>query len=456
MKGIKIKKGLKGLIITFITILFMYGAITLYFMDRFYFGSEVNNISVAGKTIEEAQDTIDGELEKYTLKIIERNNKSDIINGQDILLISNSNNSIDKIKEEQKSYKWISSLFKNHSSEVFDLISYDESKLDEVIEGLNCFKEENIINYENPSYEYVNGEYKIIDEVKGAVVNKEKLKKEIKEAINKGKNEVNIEKCYDGPKYNKNSKQVIKNRDELNRYVSSNITIKKGDKEMNINSDIIKDWLSVDENLNVIIDKEKIAEYVSSISDCFNTVGKAREFKNSYGNIIQVSGGTYGWLIDKNEETDQIISYIKEGKKQEVEPAFYQKALSYEGNDIGNTYVEISLANQHLWFYKDGTLIVEGDVVTGNVANNCATPAGVYFLAYKERNAVLRGEGYESNVSFWMPFNNGIGIHDATWRGAFGGQIYMNGGSHGCVNAPYNLANTIFNNIEAGMPIICY
>ena len=150
-------------------------------MDRFYFGSEVNNISVAGRTIEEAQDTIDGELEKYTLKIIERNNKSDIINGQDILLISNSNNSIDKIKEEQKSYKWISSLFKNHSSEVFDLISYDESKLDEVIEGLNCFKEENIINYENPSYEYVNEEYKIIDEVKGAVVNKEKLASDLNE-----------------------------------------------------------------------------------------------------------------------------------------------------------------------------------------------------------------------------------------------------------------------------------
>lgn len=456
MKGIKGKKGLKGLIITFITILFMYGAISLYFMDRFYFGSEVNNISVAGKTVEEAQNTIAGTLEKYTLKVIERNDKSDIINGQDILLTSNSNNSIDKIKEKQKPYNWISALFKEQSSEVFDLISYDETKLDEVIDNLGCFKEDNIIQYENPKYEYVDGEYKIIDEVEGAIVNKEKLKKTIKEAIDKGENEVNIENCYEKPKYNKNSKQVIKVRDKLNRYVSSDITIKKGNKEMNINGDIIKDWLIVDDELNVSIDEEKISEYVSSIASCFNTVGRTRDFKTSYGSVVQVSGGTYGWIVDKDEEISQIIGCIKEGKKQEIEPVFYQKALHYEDDDIGNTYVEISIANQHLWYYKNGILIVEGDVVTGNVANNCATPTGVYFLAYKEKNAVLRGEGYETNVSFWMPFNNGIGIHDATWRGVFGGQIYMNGGSHGCVNASYNLANTIFNNIEAGVPIICY
>ena len=55
-----------------------------------------------------------------------------------------------------------------------------------------------------------------------------------------------------------------------------------------------------------------------------------------------------------------------------------------------------------------------------------------------------------------MPFNGGIGIHDATWRSSFGGNIYVAGGSHGCVNAPYSLANTIFNNIDSGTPVVCY
>jgi lipoprotein-anchoring transpeptidase ErfK/SrfK len=99
---------------------------------------------------------------------------------------------------------------------------------------------------------------------------------------------------------------------------------------------------------------------------------------------------------------------------------------------------------------------VEGDVVTGNVSLNDATPVGIYRLKYKEKNATLKGEGYSSPVSFWMPFNGGIGIHDANWRSVFGGEIYKTNGSHGCINSPYNLAQTIFDNINAGTPVVCY
>ena len=74
------------------------------------------------------------------------------------------------------------------------------------------------------------------------------------------------------------------------------------------------------------------------------------------------------------------------------------------------------MTKQHIWFYKNGTLIVEGDVVTGDVSKNYATPTGVYKLQYKEKNATLKGEGYSVPVNVFMPFNGGIGIHDASWR----------------------------------------
>ena len=88
---------------------------------------------------------------------------------------------------------------------------------------------------------------------------------------------------------------------------------------------------------------------------------------------------------------------------------------------------------------------------TGNI-----TPTGVYSLTYKTKNAVLRGPGYASPVSYWMPFNGDIGMHDATWRSAFGKTIYKYDGSHGCVNVPYECAEAIFNNIEVGTPVIAY
>ena len=100
--------------------------------------------------------------------------------------------------------------------------------------------------------------------------------------------------------------------------------------------------------------------------------------------------------------------------------------------------------------------MTEGSVVTGTANTRYATPDGVYKLDYKKKDTILRGPGYATPVSFWMPFNLDIGIHDAVWRGSFGGTIYQTSGSHGCVNTPYEVAQVVFENIESGTPVICY
>ena len=100
--------------------------------------------------------------------------------------------------------------------------------------------------------------------------------------------------------------------------------------------------------------------------------------------------------------------------------------------------------------------MLESDFVSGNVSRGHTTPPGIFSITYKQRDAVLKGEGYASPVKFWMPFNGGIGFHDASWRSSFGGSIYKNGGSHGCVNMLYDKAKELFENVYAGMPVICY
>lgn len=101
-------------------------------------------------------------------------------------------------------------------------------------------------------------------------------------------------------------------------------------------------------------------------------------------------------------------------------------------------------------------MLVSTDVVTGDLARGFATPSGIYPLNYKARNVSLTGQGYSSPVSYWLPFNGNIGIHDATWRNSFGGSIYKSSGSHGCVNTPFSKAKKIYENIEPGTPIILY
>ena len=55
-----------------------------------------------------------------------------------------------------------------------------------------------------------------------------------------------------------------------------------------------------------------------------------------------------------------------------------------------------------------------------------------------------------------MPFNGGIGLHDASWRSKFGGDIYVRGGSHGCINLPKNKAAELYNRIQKGCPVVVH
>ena len=108
----------------------------------------------------------------------------------------------------------------------------------------------------------------------------------------------------------------------------------------------------------------------------------------------------------------------------------------------------MDLATQHLYFYKDGKVIIDSPFVSGNVSKNYTTPPGLFELYYKQKDRVLKGEDYAAPVKYWMPFNGGIGLHDADWRSKFGGTIYQTNGSHGCINLPPAVAKTVYENIS--------
>lgn len=126
------------------------------------------------------------------------------------------------------------------------------------------------------------------------------------------------------------------------------------------------------------------------------------------------------------------------------------------GKSVGNTYVEISIRQQHMWLYKGGKLLVETDVVTGNDDGYHNTPKGCFSIYQRARNTTLYGPGYASPVSYWMAFSGGCGIHDASWRSSYGGNIYKGNGSHGCVNTPYSKVQKIYNNTSYGTPVVVY
>ena len=163
------------------------------------------------------------------------------------------------------------------------------------------------------------------------------------------------------------------------------------------------------------------------------TVGKTYYFRIR---PIYSSGSTY-------------ITGTSNKKSQRVTDRAY-------GDYVGDTYIEISIDQQHMWAYKNGSQIASTEVVTGN-EGDCDTPTGYYEINNKARNIYLNGAGYRSFVSYWMAFiGSSYGIHDASWRSEFGNPIFKGNGSHGCVNTPYGAVATIYNNIPTGTPVIIY
>ncbi len=123
---------------------------------------------------------------------------------------------------------------------------------------------------------------------------------------------------------------------------------------------------------------------------------------------------------------------------------------------MGDTYIEVSIEEQHLWYYKKGKLTLDTDVVTGNADGSHDTPTGYFKVYQRARNTTLTGPGYSSFVEYWMAFSGGCGIHDASWRSSFGGSIYKGDGSHGCVNTPIDKVKVLYEDTEIGTPVIVY
>lgn len=454
MKNLRIKYLLVSIEISFIVIIFIF--FTEFFETHFYPGASINGVNVSCKTTEAADKILRHWASAYVLVLNERGNIKEWIPGSEIGLSFNIESST--FKKEQDKMLWLLAYFNQSAIHIGNAFIFDDDLLEDRLYGLDCLDHTKVIQPKNASLLYSNGSYKIIKEVYGNKINESMLYYKIKGAVLNGIAELDLEKqkCYENPKIRSDSQKIKNTKAVAESYLASKIIYSyQGGSEV-VDENEISNWIEFDNDLTIMFNTKRIRDYLYTLANHYDTCGTVRDFLTSSDKWIKIGGGDYGWKIDIEGEAADLIQAILSGKTIIKEPRYSQKGAVYSLNDIGLTYVEIDLSKQHLWFYKNGLLIAQGNVVTGDVKDGYETPEGIYSLKYRIRNAVLKGENYRSNVSYWMPFNNDIGIHDATWRSGFGGNIYLTRGSHGCINAPYKLAETLFNNITVGTPIICY
>jgi len=450
------KKHLKYLSL-FVVPIMLYLVSVIYMQDKFLFNTKVGDIDVSLKTLQETRELIKEEIiGNYVIQISAINGEKVHITGKEIAL--DIETKIEPFFNAQNKWKWPLVLSKEQRYPLEYEITFDEHLLDEKIKNCIFYQDEHMEDPENAYIsEYTSGKgYEIIPETKGSRLIKDKTSNEIENAIRNLKESLSLEEkeCYESAKITKDSAFLIEELKKKNPAVSASITYDFGNEKIHLTPDIYHEWIDFSKE-KISIDEDKAKEYVEELIKKTDTAYTDREFKTSSGNVVMVTG-PYGYRIAPNDERTQMISDILSGENIIRKPIYTREGATREKDDYGNTYVEIDLTTQRVYLYVNGELIKSSDCVTGNVSKGHTTPPGIYPMTYKEKNAVLRGPGYASPVKFWMPFNGGIGLHDASWRSKFGGEIYKTNGSHGCINLPYDMAKTIYDNAYAGMPVICY
>ena len=463
-EGGKQKKKIPVLVVSAVAAVLILGSGIYLFIgstykDTFFAGTVINGQDASGMTVDEVKTMISREISSYELTLLERDGKQETITREQLGLMAEFDGTLEKILEEQNPYAWLPAQIKGSEYEIPAMVVYEEENMEKVLKSLDCMDEEQTVKPENARIsQYIPGTgYVIEPETEGNEVDYERFQEAVVQAVTELKGELSLEEAgvYVEPEIRAEDETLQTLLEQYNRYGTITVTYTFGDKKEVLDGETISQWLYA-EGDEVIISDEAVTDYVQTLATKYNTAYRAKSLKTSYGPTVVINRGHYGWKIDQAAEKKKLMEILKAGESVTREPEYSQKAASHGANDYGDTYVEINLTAQHLFFYKDGKLLVESDFVSGNASKGWTTPPGAFPITYKERNATLDGEGYSTPVSYWMPFNGGIGMHDASWRSSFGGTIYKTNGSHGCINLPPAVAKTIYENISQGDPVLCY
>jgi hypothetical protein len=270
----------------------------------------------------------------------------------------------------------------------------------------------------------------------------------------------------------KEDSQLVKNEQKaLQELLQRTVDYKVQEQVYSLkSSDLIKN-ATVSKDMKVTLDPGDIKNKLAEINNSQSTLNKDFQFKTHTGAVISVRGQGYGWALNVDKELPLIQEAFEKGIKSVAATNIYGNGWNKDpigygttaNNGFGDTYAEVSIAEQHIWIYKNGQLAVSTNVVTGRHNTNEDTHPGVWYILFKKSPSILRGTSvghggaYAVKVNYWAPFtNDGQGFHDASWRTNWAGNAYIAAGSGGCVNTPPSIMKTVYDNLSTYEPVIIY
>ena len=431
----------------------------------------INSFDVGSLSVAEAENILKKSVETYSLELGFRGGSIRTMTGEDVNLTYVSSNEVEKILSGQNRAGWIRNFFGKHTSySVSTSFKFDSDKLRSYLESLPEFQEANITKpVDAHIVKKVNNTFKVASEVNGNEPSEDVIFEAVDHAINHSEVRLNldtVEGAYVSPGVRFDDEDLNYTVERFNSFVNTNISIKTKDGSVQkYGRDQLIDWFTQDESTGVwSLSKENVYKrcyaIMQAIADRDDDAKSTVRYESTYNGTVVLPCARYGYLVDVEKETDKMNDALlaREDRDIEIENS---ASLSIDPKN-GGTYVEVDVTNQVVTYYKNGEIYVQTECVTGKENDpERRTPSGVYSVLNKLENQTLGsltaldpGQRYESHVDYWMPFFESYGMHDATWRENFGGSMYWEYGSHGCVNLPPEAAEKIYKDIDYYTPVI--
>ncbi len=441
----------------------IYLAIAFYFQQKFLPNTVISSHPVEGMDVDSVNALLQKDMQEYELNLLLQDGESEKIAGADFDHSTDFSGDLFRIMQSQNPYEWGWYFLYPTAYTAKAEVQYDEEKLFSLLSDLPCYRirEENagaVVKIENRMNHFT-----FRDERRN-VLNTEKATEAVFLAVSDSLTECDLTSLYEAPEATSKQQKELDRWKEVEKVQNACITYEDGDLEIVADRHVYSPWFVlgsdglpvIDANGDVVLDEEKVGEFVTKLSDTFNTDKRKRKWQKYKGGVVELSYGKAGFVVDEEAEAESIQKTILKGWKEVRRPHYSQEGAGHGNDEVGDTYVEVDLSNQKLYFFEKGELKLQSDIVTGCKRYHNDTPSMITDIYYMQKNRVLHGENYATFVYYWMAFYRHYGLHDATWRSKFGGDIYLTDGSHGCVNMPKEKAAELYDMVYVGMPVILY
>jgi len=452
-----------------ITILLAYFFLAFYYKDGFCLNTWINGVYCTGKTVEEINAELLDRIEAPIITITDNMNRTYFLDLAKVGYTVDYRSALEGYVKKQNSLLWIDNVTFHPKHEILPEIFYDEEILRTAFEELECVRKE---KERLPKYAIMRDGaegYLLYDGLSNRL-DVEKAFAVLQECIAGGMNmlDLNGMYCYYDIPLTDAQKEIAQLWEKVEAFQNCDLVYDMGEEEVVLDPFRMSGFLltengeiTLDEENNLQLDEIAVEAFVADLANTYDTYGKEWQFQSTRGDMVSVKGSTYGTEINQKVEVEFLLSSLlseeyHSGTMQRHIPVYQREAFNRSKNEIGGTYIEVDMTEQRMYYYEEGRLKLETDIVTGNTSRRMGTPEGVNYVYDKETDRVLRGRDYASFVKYWMPVKGNYGIHDASWRNKFGGRIYQKNGSHGCINTPTDDMAKLYEMVEIGTPVVMF